>query len=397
VPNDISPAFSVFSAFLRLGCTSFGGPIAHVGYFRTEFVVRRKWLDDDAFAELLAISQFLPGPASSQLGFGIGLLRAGPLGALAAFIGFTLPSAVALFALAMLATSSGANGGAWGTTIVHALKLVAVVVVADGVWRMGRQLTPDMPRLLIATAAGMLVIVASQASAQMMAIVVGAIAGGLLLRSPSPARGPRLAVGYGTRTAFVAIAFAAALIMFAFVVPLAAPSLPGLGAVFTRAGALVFGGGHVVLPLLEESVVTTGGMSHDAFLAGYGAAQAVPGPMFSLAAYLGAVIPTGAPAVVGALVALLALFIPGFLLLVAALPFWGRITAAPRAVHAVAGVNAAVVGILAAALYDPVITSGIASVADVAIVVGALVIQRRSPRPTIWVVAFCLAASSLLP
>lgn len=395
VTNDTPhSAASVFAAFLRLGCTSFGGPIAHVGYFRTEFVSRRRWLDDDTFGELLAISQFLPGPASSQLGFGIGMLRAGPLGAIAAFLGFTLPSAVALFALAMVGGIF--SGGTSGSIVVHGLKLVAVVVVGDGVWRMGRQLTPDLARLTIAMLAAALVLLLPHASAQMLAIGLGAVAGLRLLKSALPAQGASFRVPYGAPAAYAALALVGALVILAFIVPSTSATLSSIAAAFTRAGALVFGGGHVVLPLLEESVVTTGWLSRDAFLAGYGAAQAVPGPMFSLSAYLGALISTGAPAVAGAMVALLALFLPGFLLLIAALPLWSRITAAPRAVHAVAGVNAAVVGILAAALYDPVLTSGIAGAADVAVVAGALVIQRLAPRPALWVVAFCIAATALV-
>jgi chromate transporter len=393
------PAAEVFSAFLRLGVTSFGGPIAHLGYFRREFVERRRWLDDAQFAQLLSIAQFLPGPASSQLGFGIGLVRAGWLGGLAAFTAFTLPSAVLLVMLALLGATLG---GPWWTAAVHGLKLVAVVVVADGVWRMARHLTPDLSRVAVAAAAAVLVLALPTAAAQLLAIGLGALLGLMLLRDgPAPPR-VTMATVVGRRAAFAALAVFAiglgAALLFAAAPPTtetgaAAPRLVDVAATFWRAGSLVFGGGHVVLPLLAQGTVATGWIGENAFLAGYGAAQAIPGPMFSLAAYLGASVPTAAPPVVGAVVATLAVFAPGFLLLVAVLPVWSRLTVLPAAMRAVAGVNAAVVGLLAAALYDPVIVGAVDAPRDLAILAIAAAIQWKVPRPTLWVVACCVALS----
>ena len=353
---------------------------------------RRQWLDAPRFGQLLAIAQFLPGPASSQLGFGIGLLRGGWTGALAAFVGFTLPSALLMSALAMLGTSLG--GPVWGS-IVHGLKLVAVVVVADGLWRMARQLTPDLPRAAIAVVGAALVLGLGSAAAQLIAIAAGAVLGAALLRHVASTEGSSFELPYAARAAWglfilFGVGLACAL--------LAAQSatLLGTAATFWRAGSLVFGGGHVVLPLLEQGTVATGWITQDAFLAGYGAAQAVPGPMFSLASYLGALVPTGLPAALGALVATLAVFAPGFLLLGAMLPAWGQLTAHPRASSAVAGINAAVVGLLAAALWNPVITSGITEARDVALAAAAFVLQRRLSRPTLWVVGLCVIASLAL-
>ena len=388
-----SPAAEIFKVFLRLGLTSFGGPIAHLGYFRQEFVERRRWLDDAQFAQLLSIAQFLPGPASSQLGFSIGLLRGGWMGGLAAFMAFTLPSVLALFGLALW---GAALGGPLWVSLVHGLKLVAVVVVADGVWRMARQLTPDLPRLAIAVVAAGLVLVAGTAGAQLGAIAAAAVLGAVVLRVPPGSQTLPLPLRFGPRAGFVALAIFAIGLAAALAIPASTPSLSALAATFWRAGALVFGGGHVVLPLLERGTVATGWISNDAFLAGYGASQAIPGPMFSFAAYLGALVPLGLSPALGAVVATLAVFAPGFLLIVGMLPVWTRLTAHPRAFSAVAGINAAVVGLLAAALWSPVITSGIAGATDVAIVTAAMVAQRRLPRPTPWVIAICLLAASVL-
>lgn len=379
------PSGEIFPAFLRLGLSSFGGPIAHLEYFRREFVERRAWLTEAQFAQLLAIAQFLPGPASSQVGFGIGWIRGGPLGAVTAFAAFTLPSALLLGAAAVL----GANNGLLGSdTVVHALKLVAAVVVLDGVLRMARSLTPDLPRVLIALAAAIVVSLVGTAWAQLAAIAVaGGI--GLALRpsaagdvQPLAVRVPAVA-RWGLLTLF-ALGTALALAASAL-----GPSLLALAAAMWRAGALVFGGGHVVLPLLAESTVATGWMSEEAFLAGYGAAQLVPGPMFSLAAYLGALTPTAAPAWLGSLVAVLAVFLPGFLLLAAFLPVWDRVTAHPNAGRALAGINAAVVGLLAAALYDPVLPAAIRAGADVGVIAVAFAAQRLLHRPTFVVLALC--------
>lgn len=375
----------IFPAFLRLGLSSFGGPIAHLEYFRREFVERRGWLTEPQFAQLLAISQFLPGPASSQVGFGIGWLRGGPLGAVAAFVAFTLPSALLLGAAAILGANDGLLGSA---TVVHALKLVAAVVVLDGVLRMARSLTPDLPRVLIALAAAIVVSLVGTAWAQLAAI---AVAGGvgLALRTSAADTVPPLAVRVPPVMRWGLLTLFALGTVLAISASSLGPSLLALAAAMWRAGALVFGGGHVVLPLLAESTVATGWMSQEAFLAGYGAAQLVPGPMFSLAAYLGALTPTAAPAWLGALVAVLAVFLPGFLLLAAVLPVWDRVTAHPNAGRALAGVNAAVVGLLAAALYTPVLPAAVSAWGDVVIVAVAFAVQRLLHRPTFAVLALC--------
>lgn len=381
----------VFAAFLKLGLTSFGGPIAHLGYFRREFVERRAWVGESQFAQLLALCQFLPGPASSQLGFSIGLLRAGWAGALAAFIAFTLPSALLLFAFAALLPQIS---GTVGDAAIHGLKLVALAVVAQGVLGMTRQLCPDVPRMTVAILAAALILVSNQAWMQLFAVALGGVAGLAFCRDVQPVPGGGLHLRYGPAFGWALLA------VFALVLvglPLAAHGCEGLLAVteaFYRAGALVFGGGHVVLPLLEESVVKSGWISADEFLAGYGAAQAVPGPMFTLAAYLGARLPGGEGGMVGASVALGAIFLPGFLLVAGTLPLWRAIAGRPIAARAIAGVNAAVVGLLGAALYDPVWTSAVRGPVDLAIaLVGftLLVAWRVSP---LLVVIWCIVASS---
>ncbi len=383
------PVGEVFSSFLRLGLTSFGGPIAHLAYFRREFVERRKWLGDGEFAQLLALCQFLPGPASSQLGFSLGLLRAGWPGALAAFLAFTLPSAVLLFAFAaLLPYLSGAAADAG----LHGLKLVAVAVVGQGVLGMARQLCPDAARASIAGAAAGLILAAGTAWMQVVVVVLGALAGLAVCRGVQPIAGGGLQAPYGTRLGWALLG----VFMFLLVgLPLAAHGTEGLVAVveaFYRAGALVFGGGHVVLPLLREAVVAPGWISEDEFLAGYGAAQAVPGPMFTLAAYLGARLPGAEGGIVGATAALLAIFLPGFLLVAGLLPLWRSIASRPVAARAVAGVNAAVVGLLGAALYDPVWTSAVQGPVDVAIAIVAFTLLVAWRASALLVVCWCVAA-----
>jgi len=380
----------VFAAFLKLGLTSFGGPIAHLGYYRREFVERRKWLGDSEYAQLLALCQFLPGPASSQLGFSMGLLRAGWGGALAAFIAFTLPSALLLFAFAAALPHIA---GAAGSAALHGLKIVALAVVAQGVLGMTRQLCPDASRATIATLAAAAILVAGAAWVQLLVVALGALAGLVLCPGVQPVPGGGLRLRYGPALGWALLAAFALLLAG---LPLAAYGSNGLLAVaeaFYRAGALVFGGGHVVLPLLEETVVKPGWISPDEFLAGYGAAQAVPGPLFTLAAYLGARLPGSEGGIVGASVALAAIFLPGFLLVAGALPLWRTIAGRPAAARAIAGVNAAVVGLLAAALYDPVWTSAVRGPLDVAIaLIGfALLVAWRISALT--VVLWCVAAS----
>jgi chromate transporter len=380
----------VLRAFLRLGVTSFGGPIAHVGYFRREFVERRRWLSEGQFTQLLAISQFLPGPASSQLGFGIGLMRAGGLGAGAAFLAFTLPSALLLFAFS---EATALLSGPLALSALHGLKLAAVAVVAHGVIRMARTMTPDATRATIALLVMVLILALRAPWMQLVAIAIGAVTGAMLVRTPTKAADSVLAVRYGRVTVALATALLALGLFLAMAWPTRAPVLGSIFAAFFKAGAMVFGGGHVVLPLLEQSVVSPGWVSHEAFLAGYGAAQVIPGPMFSLAAFLGAQVPTGAAPALGALTATLSVFAPGFLLLLIVLPMWSRVTAMPRALHAVAGVNAAVVGLLAAALIDPVGRAALTGMADAAIALVAIVLLWDERRSSLWGAGWCVAAA----
>jgi chromate transporter len=382
----------VFLAFLKLGLTSFGGPIAHLGYFRDELVVRRKWIDEEGYADLVALCQFLPGPASSQVGFALGLLRGGPLGALAAWVAFTLPSALLLLAFALAAT---AFDGPVGLGLLHGLKIVAVAVVAQAVWGMARSLTPDRSRAAIALAAVAITVAAAGSVGQVAAIAVGAVAGLLLCRNHASAPASHLPfpvsrrIGLGCLLLFL-------LLLAGLPVLAALAQSQGLSLVdaFFRAGALVFGGGHVVLPLLQAEVVAPGWVSEAAFLAGYGAAQAVPGPLFTFAAYLGAVMGPQPNGILGAALGLVAIFVPGFLLLVGVLPFWDRLRRYPLAQAAMRGANAAVVGILGAALYDPVWTSAILAPHDFALALAAfllLVIWKTPP----WIVVALTAAAGV--
>ncbi|MEQ9609695.1 MAG: chromate efflux transporter, partial [Kiloniellaceae bacterium] len=344
-------AWGVFRVFLQLGLTSFGGPVAHLGYFREAFVTRRRWLDEHAYADLVALCQFLPGPASSQVGIGIGLAKAGYAGALAAWLGFTLPSALALtlFGYGVAAYQEVLPAG-----LLHGLKVVAVAVVAQAVWGMARTLCPDAPRATLAVLAAAAVLAVPGAGAQLAVIAGGALAGLLVL----PGQQDRAATSLGIPVN-KAVAIAALLLFFALLIglPLLSAAFPAQGDVgqgdvgqslaladsFYRSGALVFGGGHVVLPLLQAEVVPPGWVSNDAFLAGYGAAQAVPGPLFTFAAYLGAVMEPVPNGVLGALICLVAVFAPSFLLVIGALPFWDGLRHHPLARRALTGVNAAVV------------------------------------------------------
>lgn len=378
----------VLAIFIKLGLTSFGGPIAHLSYFHRELIEHRKWLSEAEYAQLVALCQFVPGPASSQLGFLMGLLRAGWLGGLAAFLAFTLPSALLLFAFAeLLPLISGAVADA----AIHGLKLVALAVVAHAVLGMSRQLCPDAIRATIAAVSAAIILVTGSASIQLLAVLLGAFAGLLFCHDVKPIAGSGLPLRYGAKTGWALIAIFALLLVC---LPMLAQGSDGLIAVFNafyHVGALVFGGGHVVLPLLEESVVNPGWVSQDDFLAGYGAAQAVPGPMFALSAYLGARIP-GNPGI-GAGVALLAIFLPGFLLVAGVLPIWRTVMARPLAARAVAGINAAVVGLLGAALYDPVWTSSVAAPVDVAIALVGFTLLAAWRVSALVVVLWCVVAS----
>jgi chromate transporter len=387
-------AIEVLAAFLRLGLTSFGGPVAHLGYFRAEFVERRRWLGDAAYADLVALCQFLPGPASSQVGMALGLLRAGWAGALAAWVGFTLPSALLLILFAYGVADGSALAG---TGALHGLKALAVAVVAQALWGMSRSLCPDRPRAAIAVASALLVLLLPGTLSQLAAIAVGGLLGRWAMRAAPSTAAAQLDFGIGRRAAVALLGLWAAL---GVALPLWAAAQPAVWtqavAVFYQAGSLVFGGGHVVLPLLQAGVVPAGWVAADRFVAGYGAAQAVPGPLFTFAAYLGALMPAPLGGAWGGLLLLVAIFVPGFLLVAGALPFWAVLRRRPAAQRAMAGVNAAVVGVLAAALYDPVWTSAIHSRSDFALALAAfalLVLARWSPLP---VVALAAAAGMWL-
>jgi chromate transporter len=375
----------VFRVFLKLGLTSFGGPIAHLGYFRDELVTRRKWLSENAYADLVALCQFLPGPASSQVGFALGLTRAGWLGAFAAFLAFTLPSALILLALAMTATrleSPLALG------VLHGLKIVAVAIVAQAVWGMAKNLCPDKERATIAVVGVLLLAWAPGAIGMMAAILLGAIAG-LVLSKGQVTVGDHLPVPVSRKAGLTAFALFAALLIG---LPLLAGQAQGwaLADSFYRAGSLVFGGGHVVLPLLQAETVMPGWVSNDAFLAGYGAAQAVPGPLFTFAAWLGAVMGPAPNGAAGATIALVSLFLPGFLILIGALPFWDQLRRTIWAQSAMQGANASVVGILGAALYSPIFTSAISGMPDFALALICFVGLMAWKAPP-WVVVLLAA------
>jgi chromate transporter len=383
----------VLLAFLKLGTTSFGGPIAHIGYFREEFVVRRRWLDEAAFADLVGLCQFLPGPASSQLGFTIGLMRAGYRGALAAWIGFTLPSAAALV---LFAQGVSALGGPVGAGLLHGLRLVAVAIVAQAVFGMARSLAPDRERASIAVAAALLALLSSSSIAQIAAIFLGGVLGYRFCPGSSPATAGRFSISVSRRAGLAALS--------AFLLLLAGlPLLSGLaispGAAlfdaYYRSGALVFGGGHVVLPLLREAFVIPGWVTDDAFLSGYGAAQAVPGPLFSFAAYLGAVANVSPHGVAGAALGLIAIFLPGMLILIGILPFWDSFRARDGAQAVMRGIKAAVVGLLGAALYNPLWMNSIRTPADFGIVLTGFVLLMawRAP-PLLIVIGGALAGAS---
>ncbi|MFA8393137.1 chromate efflux transporter [Burkholderia ubonensis] len=388
-------ALEVLRVFLKLGVTSFGGPVAHIGYFHREFVKRRGWLDDAAFTDLMGLCQFLPGPASSQLGFSIGLLRAGWRGALAAWCGFTLPSVALLLAFAAIAP---ALNGPVGSGLIHGLKLVAVAVVAQAVWDMARRLCPDRRRAAIALVAVALLNLLATVYAQLLVIVLGAVLG-FALRETSAAAGTANAHRHADAVRISRTASAIALTLFCvllFGLPALAAADP-TGAVrvldaFYRSGALVFGGGHVVLPLLQQATVAHGWVSSTDFLAGYGAAQAVPGPLFTFAAFLGWIMGPAPNHAWGAVLATAGIFLPGLLLVLAALPYWQSLRDRPAAVAVLSGVNAAVVGVLASALYTPVWTSAVFSGIDFAIATVGFFLLTRWKVPPLAIVVLCAAA-----
>lgn len=386
-------AITIFLTFFKLGLTSFGGPIAHLGYFRKELVEKQQWLEESSYAQLLAICQFLPGPASSQLGFAIGLLRGGFLGACAAFVAFTLPSAVLLIAFAAWLPYMPAGVEA---PLIHGLKLVACAVVADAVLKMGQTLCTDNARKGIAllTACGILLMSSTWGQ---LALVLGcALLGMVICRTDGRSTEDHaLQVAYGPRLAAAFLLLFGVLLVCALMIGEGHRGLTSIGAAFYPAGAMVFGGGHVVLPLLEERIVGQGWLAADQFIAGYGASQAIPGPMFAFSAYLGYLIPTESGQIASAMVALLFMFLPGFLLILGVLPLWQAVARQPQLARCMAGVNAAVVGLLAAALYDPIFLNAVASTTDFIIVLigwGILAIWRLSP---LYVVLWCVVASWL--
>ena len=389
-----SPA-EVFRAALRLGLTSFGGPIAHLGYFRREYVERRGWVDEATYADLVALAQSLPGPSSSQVGIGVGIHRAGLPGGLASWFGFTLPSAVLMLAFAGLV---GAGLVPETGRLVAGLQVAAVAVVAQAVVSMARRLAPDPPRAVFAGVAAALVLSTGSPLSQVAVLIVAALAGRLLLAPAGVGDTGTERPVVGRRAGLVA---AVVFLMLLATLPLATLLVDqhgiALADAFYRTGALVFGGGHVVLPLLDASVVGPGWVSRDAFLAGYGAAQAVPGPLFSFSAYLGAIETPSPNGIAGALVALPAIFLPGGLLVVAGLSVWGRLTARPGLRSGLAGIEAAVVGVLLAALWDPVITTGIRRPADAVLAGAGFVLLLTGRVPPIAVVGLATLVTLLLP
>ncbi len=384
----------VFAVFVRLGLTCFGGPIAHLGYFHDEFVTRRKWLDEKAYSDLVALCQFLPGPASSQVGFSIGLLRARYLGALAAWTGFTLPSAIALVVFAFGASELN---GRLGSGALHGLRLVAVAIVAQAIWGMARTLCPDRERASIATVVALIMLFSNAPVAQIGAIVFGGLAGFWLCRTGTPLAPSRIALRVSHTVGAIALS---AFFLFLIGRPIlqAVSHTPGLALfdAFYRSGALVFGGGHVVLPLLREAFVGPGWVSDDTFLAGYGAGQAVPGPLFSFAAYLGAVVNPSPHGIPGAVLGLIAIFLPGMLVLLGTLPFWNSLRELPSAQAAMRGINAAVVGLLGAALYNPLWITSVKTPGDFAVaLVGFVLLMAWRAPPLLVVIIGAIGGAAL--
>ena len=383
-------AGEVFGVALRLGLTSFGGPIAHLGYYERTYVRQRRWLSPDEYAGLVALCQMVPGPASSQVGYLIGLRRAGWAGAFAALAGFTLPSAIVMFGFALLAPRLE---GPTTDAVLHGLKLVAVAVVAQAVWSMARNLCPDRPRAALALLAAALLLVVSGPLVQIGALLIGAVGGALLCRNLPAAPGlPAMPVTLRTGAAALVL-FLVLLIALPLAGTTAPHSLLALAGIFYKAGALVFGGGHVVLPLLRDALVPQGWISDNTFLAGYGVAQAIPGPLFTFSAYLGAVMAPHGAALLWSGVALVFMFLPGMLIALAGLRVWLWLGHHPAARAALAGINAAVVGVLGAALYNPIWVSAVANGRDVAIALTGFLLLERWRVPPLAIVIFCITAA----
>ncbi|OWY27638.1 chromate efflux transporter [Herbaspirillum robiniae] len=390
--NEKESTWGLFLIFLRLGLTSFGGPIAHLGYFRDEFVARRHWLSEQGYADLVALCQFLPGPASSQVGMAVGILRHGYPGAFVAWAGFTLPSAVALILFAL----GISHGSHLPPDMLHGLKLAAVAVVAQAVLGMARKLCTDAPRIAIAALAAGATLLLPGAAGQLAIIVVAGVGGVLILQAPHETGNEPMPVTIAKRAGIAWLALFCALLAL---LPLLASTLPWQAladvSAFFRTGALVFGGGHVVLPLLQAEVVPGGLVSNDVFLAGYGAAQAVPGPLFTFAAFLGASMQVAPSGWSGGMICLLAIFAPSFLLVAGTMPFWADLRRSSRMRSALGGVNAAVVGLLAAALYYPVGTSALFAPKDFIIALAALAALQSGRCPP-WLAVLCCAAAGAL-
>jgi chromate transporter len=391
-----SRALEVLRAFLRLGCTAFGGPVAHLAYFRRELVERRAWVDARTYADLLALCQFLPGPASSQLGMALGFYRAGPWGLVLAWVGFTLPAALILTCASLgLAHVPGAAHAPW----LAGLRVTAVAVVAQAVLRMARDFCTRITTVLIAVFASVACILWPGTITQLGVIGFGALAGRALLASTEDVEEGRRAgptVLYSPRVSISAlILFGAFLIIQPFLLAPGTNSLLGLLGSMYRAGALVFGGGHVVLPLLQPAVVPAY-LSNENFLAGYGLAQAVPGPLFAFSAYIGAAAPLAHPPLLTALLCLVAIYLPSFFLVVGTLPYWERLRHGPHARTALAGVNAAVVGILAAAFYQPVLTSGVTSAGEAGVAAIGFLLLSVANISSAWVLLICTALTAVL-
>ncbi|MDR3531519.1 MAG: chromate efflux transporter [Rhodopila sp.] len=389
-------ALEVFLVFLRLGCTSFGGPVAHIGYYRADLVARRRWLTEATFADIVALCQFMPGPASSQTGMAIGLLRAGPLGMFAAWLGFTLPSAAAM---TLFAYGVGAIGDLSHAGWLRGLKLVAVAVVAQAVWGMARSLAPDRARASLAVAACLVCLAVPSSLGQIAAILLGAVIGSTALPREADHAEPPASMGIRIPAA-LAVGLLAAFFALLFGLPLLADVLGGhlvqLVDAFYRAGSLVFGGGHVVLPLLQATVVTPGWVSQEVFLAGYGATQAMPGPIFTFAAFLGAVETPGPSGWVGAVVATVSIFASSFLLVGGLLPFWDTLRHRAGVRAALRGVNAAVVGVLLAALFTPIWAGAVHTSADFGLgLVAFLLLTLWSVPPWLVVVLGAVAGQAL--
>ncbi|QPC47423.1 chromate efflux transporter [Mangrovibacillus cuniculi] len=375
----------IISASTKLGFTSFGGPVAHLAYFRNEYIEKRNWMDEKAYADIIALCQFLPGPASSQVGIAIGMVRGGLLGGFLSWFGFTMPSVIALMLFALFVQGSGVNVDG----IIHGLKLVAVAVVAQALVGMGKNLAPDRERMTIAALAAITTLLIPSAIGQIGIIVVAGVIGFALYRNQKVQEGVDLALSIKKSTGVIALTIFFALLVILPILRTVFDSVyVAIFDTFYRVGSIVFGGGHVVLPMLEREVVPVGWMSDSTFLAGYGAAQAVPGPLFTLSSYLGAIM-EGIP---GALLATAAMFLPSFLLIIGVLPFWNSIRKKPTFTAALMGVNAAVVGILLAALYDPIFTSSVIEVWDFVIVIVAYVALQSWKVPA-WLVVLLTAVA----